>query len=241
MKIETPFGVIDEQDINSVRIDKLIAYLVLNRRSVVSVDVLSAIIWPQGVENPYGSLRGLVFRAKKILQPIFPDKSFITASKGSYEINRDFDVSADTEFLSVKTNAVTAAKAAGGHYTAADDDLNFLDSRCSAFMESLSSDIWGLPVGTYYNSKMLSYLGSVLDSLYEQGRFDDVILYAAKGLAIDPLSEGLHEKIIKSLLSQGNRKMASDYYRNTIKAFMQEYNISPSNNFKSLQKIITNF
>ncbi len=239
MKIETEFGVIHECDINSAIVCKFISYLVLNRHSLISDDALSAVIWPQGVENPYGSLRGLACRTKKILKKAFPKESFITASHGSYFISPTFSVVCDTELLDNRINIMVTEKADNESEKSIQDDLNFLDLHCGAFMDSLSSDIWGLQVGAYYNSRMLSYLDSVLDLLFSQQRFNDVITYATKGLAIEPLSETLHEKIIKSLLSQGNRKMASDYYKNVINAFMREYNIRPSENFTALKKLIT--
>lgn len=235
MKIETQNGALTAADIGSAKICKLFAYLILNRKSVISADILSAIIWPQGVENPYGSLRGLVFRAKKLLGTIFPDNDFITAKNGSYAINARYELSVDAEILNERLNLIQSDKNDG-----CGEDLKFLDGHCQPFFDTLSADVWGLAVSTYYNAKMLEYLTAVLEKMFSEKKYETVIEYATKGLAIDPLAEQLHAVIIKSLLFLGNRKLAIDRFNNTVKMFENEYNIEPTDSFTSLRALITN-
>ena len=97
MKITTFYGSIDEDNINSAQMCKMIAYLVLNRKAFISTDILTAILWPHGTEDPYMSLRGLVFRLKKILKPIFPEENLIVPKSGSYVINNFYTLSVDCE------------------------------------------------------------------------------------------------------------------------------------------------
>ena len=76
----------------------------------------------------------------------------------------------------------------------------------------------------------------LLEHFLSEKKYEDVIAYAVKGLAIDPLSEQLHGMIILSLLGQGNRKLAMNHYNQTIKMFEQEYNITPTGSFLDLNR-----
>ncbi len=224
LTIKTSYGIISENDIHSKHMNKLIAYLVLNRKTIASVDILTAILWPQGVDDPYSSLRGLVCRLKKIIKPAFPDESFIVAKNGSYEINKSFNLVVDAEQLTVisKFNINSAAA------------KSFLDNTCYPFIESLSADIWGLPVTTYYNSRMITYVATAVSKMIDECDYDSAVFYATKGLIIDPLSEDLHILIITALIKKGCRKLAIDHYENTIKMFKNEYSVTPDLAFKNM-------
>lgn len=203
---------------------KLITYLVLNRKSVISVDILTAIIWPHGVEDPYSSLRGLVCRLRKILKKVFPNESFIIPENGAYKVNETYDLIVDAEQLDViskyNINSVAAK--------------SYLDNACSPFMESLSSDVWGLPVSTYYNTRMITYTSTAVSKMIDEKDYDSAIFYASKGLIIDPLAEELHSHIITALIKKGCRKLALDHYNNTVKMLMDEYSIKPTLSFRNM-------
>lgn len=233
LHIETAHGQISGHEINSDQLCKFIAYLILNRKSVISADVLTAILWPQSVEDPYASLRGLACRAKKILKPLFPDVPFIIPQNGSYAVNHQYKLIVDAEVLSDRIHAMSLQTRPSEYL---ESDTAFLDDHCAPFLENLASDIWGLPVSTYYNAKLLAFLSAVLNRLFAEKKYENVIDYAVKGLAIDPLSEQLHGMIILSLLGQGNRKLAMNHYNQTIKMFEQEYNITPTGSFLDLNR-----
>ncbi len=230
MTIKNEYGIITEQDINSNQMKKLIAYLVLNRKSLISADILTAILWPQGNDDPYTALRGIVFRLRKLLKPVFPDDDFIVAKNGSYIINPIFDLVVDAEQLYVISKykiSTTGAKA-------------FLDNSCYPFIESLANDIWGLPVCTYYNSRLITYICTVIRKMIEDDDYDDAVKYATKGLVIDHMSEKLHLLIIEALAKKGCRQLAVKHYENTITMFQNEYGITPTKQFLSSKYRIFN-
>ena len=230
MTIKTEYGKITEQEINSNQMKKLISYLVLNRKSIISADILTAILWPQGNDDPYTALRGLVFRLRKVIKVIFPDDDFIIAKNGSYIINPVFDLVVDAEQLYVISKysiSTTGAKA-------------FLDNSCYPFIESLSNDIWGLPVCTYYNTRLITYVCAVITKMIEDEEYDDAVKYATKGLIIDHMSEELHLLIIKALIKKGCKKLALNHFKNTITMFQNEYGTIPTKNFFSVKYEIFN-
>ncbi len=231
LRIKTLYGEITENEISSNQMKKLLAYLVLNRKSLISVDILTAILWPHGIENPYAALRGLVFRLKKILKPIFPDIDLIVASGGSYCVNSKLSYVVDAEQLTVISRYKINSAAA----------KSFLDHACYPFINTISSDIWGLPICTFYNTRMITYLCAATSKMIDENAFDDAIHYATKGLVIEPLSEELHTLIIKALVAKDCRRLALKHFENTVAMFQEEYAISPTKEFSMLKyKIITN-
>lgn len=230
MRIITAHGTKTENDLNSNQMKKLIAYLVLNRKSLISVDILTAILWPQGNEDPYTSLRGLVFRLRKALKDIFPDEDFIIAQNGSYVVNKNFNLVVDAEQLSVISKYSINSAAAKA----------YLDHACYPFMETLSTDIWGLPVCTFYNTRLITYLCTAISKMIDENDFDDAVHYASKGLMIDHLSEDLHLLIIEALIRKGCKKLALNHFENTVKMFQNEYSVTPTKQFMKIKyKIIT--
>lgn len=223
LQIRTTYGQITQDDINSPQMCKLIAYLVLNRNSIISTDILTAILWPQGTEDPYMSLRGLVFRLRKILKPVFPEESFVVAKNGSYIINNFYSLSVDAEQLSVISKYTVSSIAA----------KKFLDTHCQPFMEILASDIWGLPVCTFYNSRMITYTAAAVTKMIDENDLDNAVLYASKGLNIDPISEELHSLIITALIRKGCKKLAINHFNNTLLMFDNEFSVKPTLNFKN--------
>lgn len=230
MRIKTSYGTLTENDLNSNQMKKLIAYLVLNRKSIISVDILTAILWPHGNEDPYTSLRGLVFRLRKSLKTIFPDEDFIIAQNGTYVINKSFNLVVDAEQLSVISRYTINSAAA----------KTYLDHACYPFMEALSTDVWGLPVCTFYNTRLITYLCTAVQKMIDEKDYDDAVHYASKGLMIDHLSEELHLLIITALVRKGCKKLALNHFENTVIMFQNEYGITPTKQFlKSKYNIIS--
>lgn len=236
LKIITPYGSVSEENIKSDKITKLLSYLILNRGTVVSVDVLSTIIWPQGVDEPYASLRALVFRTRKLLADIFPERDFIVANGGSYKVNSYYKLNVDSDYLTERMNIFSSEK---GNINILDTDIDFILRKSDPFLEKLSYDTWGLPVTTYYNSKMLSFIHTVVKALFNEKLYDSVVELATKGLVIDPLAENLHTIIIETLLAQGYKKLAINHYNNALAMFQNEYNIKPTKEFSNIFSRLT--
>ena len=105
-------------------------------------------------------------------------------------------------------------------------------------MNILSSDIWGLPVCTFYNTRMITYTAAATEIMLGENDYDNVIMYASKGLMIDPVSEELHIIIIKALIKKGCRKLALNHYNNTLIMFENEYGMKPTAKFRNIVKKI---
>lgn len=77
---------------NSTQLTLLISYLVANQDTKVPKDVLMDMLWPDEKDKyPVGALRNLVYRARKELEHLYPDKDvdYIKFTQDAYYWNPD--------------------------------------------------------------------------------------------------------------------------------------------------------
>ena len=220
-KIETDMGILTQEDINSPLILKFLSYLILNRHSIISPDVLSTVLWHDETDNPYASLRALAFRARRAIRSVFPHDDFIMAGAGTYQINSEYTIITDTEEL---PQIFSRLKATGDYKEAAD----FLNKSGHPFCKKIATDMWGLTVETYYNSQLMSLLCHTVELLLSNESYDDAIKLSSMGLTVDSLSERLHSYIIKALKAQGHISLAREHYNISIQLIYKEHGFRPS-------------
>ena len=75
-----------DSDNRSRKAWSLLSYLIVNRRKDVSINELFNAIWQEGMQdNPYGALKTLVFRVRKMMEAAgFPSQELILNQKGAY-------------------------------------------------------------------------------------------------------------------------------------------------------------
>ena len=95
-----------DSDNRSRKAWNLLSYLVINRRKDVSINELFQAIWQDGMQdNPYGALKTLVFRVRKMMEAAgFPSQDLILNQKGAYMWNPSWELSIDTASHTVKVS-----------------------------------------------------------------------------------------------------------------------------------------
>ena len=87
-----------DSDNRSRKAWSLLSYLIVNRRKDVSINELFNAIWQEGMQdNPYGALKTLVFRVRKMMEAAgFPSQELILNQKGAYMWNPSWKLTIDT-------------------------------------------------------------------------------------------------------------------------------------------------
>lgn len=83
----------------SKKVWNLLSYLILNRERDLGVAELYQMLWQdKDEENPYGALKTLIFRVRRLLEEAgFPAAAMVLSSKGIYRWNPDWDMKVDAE------------------------------------------------------------------------------------------------------------------------------------------------
>ena len=98
-------AIIDDNNLNSIMLSKLLMYILLYRDKILSTEDIVADIWrEEEVENPNGALKNLVYRLRKILNKYFGDTEFIITNRGSYKWNDEVKVVLDNELFEKMLN-----------------------------------------------------------------------------------------------------------------------------------------
>ena len=90
--ISSPYYEYAPSSHNSTQLALLISYLVANQDTKVPKEVLMSMLWPEEKDKePVGALRNLVYRARKELQCLYPDKDidYIKFTQDAYYWNPD--------------------------------------------------------------------------------------------------------------------------------------------------------
>lgn len=83
----------------SRKVWNLLSYLILNRERDLGVAELYQLLWQdKDEENPYGALKTLVFRVRRLLEEAgFPATAMVLSSKGIYRWNPQLSMKVDGE------------------------------------------------------------------------------------------------------------------------------------------------
>ena len=213
----------------------LIEYLVCHRDREITQAELIELLWPEEeVENPLGSLKLIVHRARNELGDLgsITGKQIIVNRRGAYVWGDSFRTEVDVEAF----EALCRAASSEADDRKLDCMLRAIELYKGDFLPKSASEQWVMPLNIYYHSKYINLCLEAVKLLEEQRRFDKVIDICQKAVEIDPYVESLHLSLILALAESGHPQRALEHYNNTTKMFMDQFGITPSEEFTAVYK-----
>ncbi|WP_026892762.1 MULTISPECIES: BTAD domain-containing putative transcriptional regulator [Lacrimispora] len=217
----------------------LLEYLITFRGRDIPVEELIDLFWKdEGSNNPAGALKTLMFRVRKLLEPLgYPTQELIFQNRKAYGWTKHLTTVCDTdrfEDLCVQSEAL---------------ELTF-DQRLSLCMEAFTLykgnflpksewETWVVPIHTYYHTLYQKLVNRILNMLDEKKDYPTMIEVCQQAIAIDPYGEDGHYYLICALYQSGNQLMAMEHYQRVNDMFYNEFAITPSLRFKELYKLIS--
>ena len=206
----------------------LLEYLVTFRSRAVPQEELIELLWPDGgTDNPTGSLKTLVYRARTLLDSLRPGlgRELLTYGRGAYQWNDAVPAQLDIEVF--ETDLRLAAEAG--------DDRRRLTLLLEAaglyggdFLPRMSGESWVLPLSVYYHTRYLTGVRQAVGLLEEQKRWDESIALCRQAIAVDAYDEDIHASLIRGLWQTGERQQAQLHYNSVISLFFARFGIRPS-------------
>jgi DNA-binding SARP family transcriptional activator len=227
-----------EQKKKASKIWKLIQYLVINRRKMVSQDELMDVFFnSDAVGNPGSSVRTMVYRARTLLAEsgfAFADDVILSGSNG-YSWNSALRCSVDAEEFEALCKKVTSI-------TATEERLEALLQACELyrgdFLPNSSSEMWVMPLARWYRSMYFNCVHEALVLLNEVGRSYDAEELCVKALRMDPFDERILECYLRALLALGKNAEALEEYKRMESMFYDELGVDFSDNLRALYGLI---
>lgn len=223
---------VNEGDIRSDMVVKLLSYLLYNHGRNCTVQELTSALWQDNESaNPVGALKNLAYRLRTILKKIWPEVDFVITGRGSYRWNPELSVTLDCEefITSIRKGERADDPAAKTRFYARAFELYR-----GRFLHSLESEPWVMPKAALYESAYLTLSRELLDLLEQTGHFEEMEQTALTALEIEPFDEHLHTSLIRSYIAQNRKEEAESHYRATEKLLYDNLGIGPSEEMRSL-------
>lgn len=192
---------LNEKDIRSVRGIKLLTFLVLNRKRIVTIQELEEFLIRQeterNFENADGYVKNLIYRVRKILKVIGPYTYIITGYK-NYAWNPEIPVIVDVEiFKQQYENARNCP------------DLEQKKILYKELLYSwrpltgiLTDEYWMMGIDTYYTSVFLEAVKNLAGILEKENKYKELVQLCRYAMPVEPLDEDIRFWLIKTLILQ---------------------------------------
>ncbi|RHP36243.1 BTAD domain-containing putative transcriptional regulator [Lachnotalea sp. AF33-28] len=225
-------GVLNEDNIRSEMVAKLLAYLLSHHGSIIPVQELSDAMWSEDeTENPVGALKNLAYRLRNVLKEILGESNYILTGRGSYYWNPEIPVYVDAEEFE---EYCRRAKSGGSLQEQTEWYENAVELYQGDFLPKQASEHWVIPVSTYYHTLFLD-AAKALAGLYElDQQYDKMASVCSKAIEKDGLDEQLHCLFIKALVGQNKHGLALAHYSKATAALYENLGTKPS---KELQEV----
>ena len=210
-----------EKDIRSVRGIKLLTFLVLNRKRIVTIQELEEFLIRQetegNFENADGYVKNLVYRVRKILKAIGP-YPYITTGYKNYAWNPEIPVIVDVEiFKQQYENARNCP------------DLEQKKILYKELLYSwrpltggLTDEYWMMGIDTYYTSVFLEAVKNLAGILEKENKYKELVQLCRYAMPVEPLDEDIRFWLIKTLILQKRTSEALKEWENARRVWKKQ-------------------
>ncbi|MGF7002711.1 DNA-binding SARP family transcriptional activator [Lachnospiraceae bacterium PFB1-21] len=227
---------LNQEEVRSDMLIKLLAYILSHRTKVITVQELVEALWQdERSDNPTGALKNLVYRLRTLLKSKWPDLEFIDTGRGSYKWNENIEVSMDASIF--EESFKKALKE-----TDSLKRIEYLEEAVSLYkgtlLPKLIEEYWVVAMSTYYHSMYISAVKELAKELDQVGRYDEMEAVCAEALKAESLEETVHFFFIKSLIRQKKYQLAKEQYQKTVTVLYDNLGVTPSEELRDLYKEI---
>lgn len=217
----------------------LLEYLVVFQKKDISANELIEVIWAEdpGV-NPGGALKTLMFRSRKLLEPLeIPPQKLLVQQRGSYAWTQEYPTTLDIdEFEAICSRVLTSEEV--DEDTALSLCLEGLELYKGDFLPKSEYESWVIPISAYYHSLYQKLVYKTIELLLKRENYTKITSVCQTAVSIEPFDEEFHYHLVYSLYKDGHTSQAIEEYNHTMDLFYNEFSISPSDHFKELYKTI---
>lgn len=231
--------ILSDNDNRSRKAWNLLGYLIVNRRGDLSINELYSAVWQEGAqENPYGALKTLVFRVRKMMEQAgFPAQDLILSQRGTYVWNPEWKITSDVEqFENLCRGILTSGQETASMFR---ECMEAFELYKGVFLPKSADENWVGPLCSYYHSLYQKLVRAISEYLLGENEYGKVEEICGKAIEIDRFSEEFHYYSIYAASRRGDQKGALEQYMAVMEMFYRERFITPSEHFKDLYRIIS--
>jgi DNA-binding SARP family transcriptional activator len=235
--LRVSYGGVAVDGFESQKVRGLFAYLACHRGQPLTRDHLAAVFWPgKDEEGARRNLRQSLYN----LRSLFPrGRPAVLASRQVLELDADIDAWIDVHSFE------QALESAGADFRI---DTHRLSEAVSLYRgdflqgfqikDSDEFEYWLAAEQERLREKAVAALRLLIDGYLERGEHRAGIQYAQRLVAIDPLSEDAHQKLMRLYSLSGRRSRALAQYEDLASVLRRELDVEPMPDTIALQQRI---
>ena len=215
--------VVDDEQLRSPMLSKLLMYMLLYREKTLTTDDISTAIWQdEEIDNPAGALKNLMYRLRKTLTSFFGEEEFILTNRGSYRWNPDVKVILDIEKFE---KLINEAKAENVYEDAIIKYEQAISIYQGDFLPQLLDMHWILTLNTYYHSLFLSCAKGLADLYAKTEQYEKLDKLCSNALKYENGDEQLFCYQIEARMRCGKISLALESYEKAREIMEKELGI----------------
>lgn len=214
--------VLDEEALHSKKLIRMLAYIIVNRDSILPHRKLIEVFWEDETRHPEGALKNLMYRLRAVLKE-FGDEPYICTLPGAYRWNPEIRVETDYERFEELAAKVRAAQAR-------DEETGRLcEEALACYQGNVSARIadepWIVSRTIWYQSLYMDIAKTLCAVYRKEEKWDLLERTCNQALAVDAYDEDVHCWMLESLRGQKKYKLATTHYERTAKLFYSNMGI----------------
>lgn len=207
--------ILDESNLRSNILLKLLVFLVLNRKRAVPHSELEKILWKQGeIDSPQDALKNLIYRLRTLLTKTFGEKDYIVTEKGCYHWNEKHEVVVDVETYQMQEEIIQEYDKT--HDKINDEIISLLQNTIELyigpFLPNQTDDFWISSMHISYHTRFLALVEMLFLHYWESESLKEADELITKALLMDAYDEKLNLHKIQILKKQNLSNLAERYY-----------------------------
>lgn len=217
----------------------LLSYLILNRRRDLGVAELYQMLWQdKDEENPYGALKTLIFRTRRLLEEAgFPSASMVLSSKGIYRWNPEWTMKVDAEEF--ERLSELCLREDFDMEAGKEQWKEAISLYKGEFLPGVGEFAWVMEKGERYRSLYKKLVRKACLWLLETRQYKEAEETADTGLRLYEYQEEFEGCKILALYYMGQVEEALKRYLMVMEKFYKERQITPSDKFKELYHLVS--
>lgn len=209
-------------------------YLIVNHNRNISIDELIEQFWGEEVSNaPGNALRNMLFKVRKLLEEMFPDKpNLLQTYPGYYTWNKEYTFLLDSEEF--ENNCLKARRSY-------DEDplpilLKTIPLYKGDFLESNDSE-WAFILRQYYRTLYLDACKAALPLLMKNEEWMEMLDICRQAYRVDFTMEEFTIYQMQALIALGQADQAIEIYDVFRNKLFEEFEVIPSEKVEQIHAL----
>ena len=216
-------NVINDSNINSMMLKKLLIYIVMHRKRALATEEVANAIWDEDqTDNPLGALKNLMYRLRKSLAKHLGQEEFIITDRGTYQWNNDIELIVDAEKFE---EVIGIAKTESCTEKVISLYENALSIYQGDFMSSITDMSWANTSNMYYHSMYLTAVKALAENYISLKRYEDLDRLCSHALNYEGADEQLYCYQVLARMRSGKISLALQSYERAKELIEKELGI----------------